>query len=201
MDMKLDSRRIRSEREKRAWSQEHLAAASGLAPRTIQRVESSGAGSYETAKAIAAVLELGVAELRAPDAEPPPRKHRFRYFAAAAAVVMAIFGLFMHTAAAGQVALSIVLTLNDARPSQHRMTLADGANGEIRLERQLRLLVNPSVTAEGVLLSIQLYEFMDDKFALVGTPKLLAFDNKQVEVSLTSTKGDVFRIEILPRKI
>jgi ribosome-binding protein aMBF1 (putative translation factor) len=48
MDMRLDSALIRQEREKRAWSQEHLAGVTGLALRTIQRIESTGSASYES---------------------------------------------------------------------------------------------------------------------------------------------------------
>ncbi len=64
MDMKLDAALIRREREKRAWSQEHLAEVTGLALRTIQRIESTGSASYDSASAIAAVFELPVAALR-----------------------------------------------------------------------------------------------------------------------------------------
>ena len=64
MDMRIDSRKIRAERETRAWSQEHLATVSGLGLRTIQRIEKTGAASFESARALAAVFEVSVADLR-----------------------------------------------------------------------------------------------------------------------------------------
>ncbi len=70
MDMKLNAALIRQNREQRAWSQEHLAEAAGLALRTIQRIESSGSASYESANAIAAVLGLPLSTLRS---EPAAR--------------------------------------------------------------------------------------------------------------------------------
>jgi transcriptional regulator with XRE-family HTH domain len=73
MDMKLKSAVIRQEREKRAWSQEHLAGVTGLALRTIQRIESTGSASYESAGAIAAVFDLPVTALRAGEVEPAAR--------------------------------------------------------------------------------------------------------------------------------
>jgi transcriptional regulator with XRE-family HTH domain len=73
MDMKLKSAVIRQEREKRAWSQEHLAGVTGLALRTIQRIESTGSASYESAGAIAAVFELPVTALRDGELEPAAR--------------------------------------------------------------------------------------------------------------------------------
>lgn len=64
MDMKVNSKRIRAEREKRAWSQEHLANVSGLGVRTVHRIENSGSASLESIKAIAAVFELEAADLQ-----------------------------------------------------------------------------------------------------------------------------------------
>lgn len=46
--MKIDPEIIRHLREERAWSQEHLAAVTGLSLRTIQRVESEANASAET---------------------------------------------------------------------------------------------------------------------------------------------------------
>lgn len=72
MDVKLNSALIRQEREKRAWSQEHLAEVTGLALRTVQRIESSGSASYDSASAIAAVFNLPVATLRYDGVETSP---------------------------------------------------------------------------------------------------------------------------------
>ena len=71
MDVQVDSDLIRSEREKRAWSQEHLAGAAGIGARTIQRIEATGIASYESVRAISAALEISVDRLRRD--EPPPR--------------------------------------------------------------------------------------------------------------------------------
>ena len=70
MDMKLSSALIRRERENRAWSQEHLAGVTGLALRTIQRIESTGSASYESASAIAAVFGVPFGALRADEVAP-----------------------------------------------------------------------------------------------------------------------------------
>lgn len=63
MEMKVDAKTIRLERERRAWSQEHLAGVSGLGLRTIQRIESNATASYESIKAIAAALNLLAGDL------------------------------------------------------------------------------------------------------------------------------------------
>ena len=61
--MQIDSARIKQLREQRAWSQEHLAAISGLSIRTIQRLETSGAASHESRLALAAAFGLDPADL------------------------------------------------------------------------------------------------------------------------------------------
>lgn len=60
MDMKLNAERIRTLREQRAWSQEHLATVAGLSTRTLQRIEAGAAASQETCMALAAALDVPV---------------------------------------------------------------------------------------------------------------------------------------------
>ena len=63
MEMKVNSQRIRDERQRRAWSQEHLAEITGLGLRTIQRIESSGGASNESIAAIASVMAIPLEQL------------------------------------------------------------------------------------------------------------------------------------------
>jgi transcriptional regulator with XRE-family HTH domain len=98
MDVQVDRELIRSEREKRAWSQEHLAAAAGIGARTLQRIEATGIASYESVRALSAALEIPVGELRSGDAAPatagaeapPPARLRFalRWVGTAVALAM-----------------------------------------------------------------------------------------------------------------
>jgi uncharacterized glyoxalase superfamily protein PhnB/DNA-binding XRE family transcriptional regulator len=59
---------IRSLRERKAWTQEHLAGAARISPRTVQRAE-EGVMSAETKAAIAGALDVPVESL-APKAGP-----------------------------------------------------------------------------------------------------------------------------------
>lgn len=70
MEVRVDSNRIKSEREKRGWSQGHLASVAGLSLRTIQRIEKTGSASFESVTALASVLAVEVADLQANDSEP-----------------------------------------------------------------------------------------------------------------------------------
>jgi len=68
VQMKIDGSRIRSLREAKAWSQEHLANAAGLSTRTVQRIEAENMASSETRLAVAAALGVPAASLMP---EPP----------------------------------------------------------------------------------------------------------------------------------
>lgn len=57
--------RLKLERLKRSWTQEHLAEAAHLSVRTVQRLESGEDPSAETLRTLAEALGVDVAELRA----------------------------------------------------------------------------------------------------------------------------------------
>lgn len=62
-EMKVDTKLIKSLREERAWSQEHLASVAGLSARTVQRLEADGNASLESKMAIAAAFGVEPARL------------------------------------------------------------------------------------------------------------------------------------------
>jgi DNA-binding XRE family transcriptional regulator len=66
---------IRQLRERRSWTQAHLAEAAGLSLRTVQRLETEHACAPETLLALAAALDVDVRTLTA-DAAPAPSPRR-----------------------------------------------------------------------------------------------------------------------------
>jgi transcriptional regulator with XRE-family HTH domain len=202
--MQIDSMRIRAEREQRAWSQEHLAEAAGLALRTVQRVENGGAASYETARALAAVLGIEVAALRPPlIAQRRATNRRAWYLGAAASTALAVaLGFFARDAIAAQVMLDVGVSIGGAEASQSQLTTSEGEGAEIRLEGQLRVILQPSINADGsVALAIQILEFTGEDFVLAATPKIFVADNDRAEIQVTSPLGRVIRLAIRPHKV
>ena len=61
--MNLDVETIRCLRRRRAWSQEALAEAARLSPRTVQRIEAGGSASLRTAGLLSAALDVPVGAL------------------------------------------------------------------------------------------------------------------------------------------
>lgn len=74
MEVRVDSNRIKSERENRGWSQGHLASVAALSLRTIQRIEKTGSASFESVTALASVFSVEVAALRVNESEPSPER-------------------------------------------------------------------------------------------------------------------------------
>lgn len=62
-EMNINGKIVRALREQKSWSQEHLASASGLSVRTVQRVEADSVASAETRLALAAALGVPVDDL------------------------------------------------------------------------------------------------------------------------------------------
>ncbi|MCF6262542.1 MAG: helix-turn-helix domain-containing protein [Xanthomonadales bacterium] len=56
--MNIASEKLKSLRQQKGWTQQHLAEVSGISLRTIQRAESSGVTSTDTIGALSAVFEV-----------------------------------------------------------------------------------------------------------------------------------------------
>lgn len=65
-DMTISSEVLIKLRKDRGWSQERLAAISGVSERTIQRIERNGECSLETKMAIASAFEISPSDLTGP---------------------------------------------------------------------------------------------------------------------------------------
>lgn len=67
--MQIDSQRLKRWRMEKHWSQEQLGEICGLNLRTIQRLESSGRGSVESVRALAAAFGVDPKELQSQDTQ------------------------------------------------------------------------------------------------------------------------------------
>lgn len=201
--MQIDASKIRAERERRAWSQEHLAEVSGLSLRTVQRVETSGAASFETARALAAVLEIPVDQLAV--RELPARAAlwvRFRYAAMAALLAAGLSLLFVRSAHAGEVLLDVGVSLDEEKLGQHQLVAPEGKSAELKLDGQIRVFINPMVTQQGaILLSMRVEEPAGNGWKEVSEPRMLVADGVEATVKVTSSKGSRFWIVVRPKRM
>jgi transcriptional regulator with XRE-family HTH domain len=193
MDMKVDSSYIKAQRARRAWSQEHLAEVSGLGLRTIQRIEKTGAASYESARSLAAVFEIDVAELRVAEPVPAPRiSVSLRPVLGVVGALVAGGALLITTSsfAADQVLMDVSVAVDsktdDPRARAARAVVEDGALvpevnnltlGDLRFE-----IVPRVQTADRVLLEVSVYERRGSEEVVVSQPRLIAVSGEAAEV-------------------
>lgn len=201
MHSRIDAAFIRAERDKRGWSQEQLAAAAGLGIRTIQRIESSGTSSGESAQCLAAVFEVPVARLLV--IVPAARRSWARYWAAAATVCVAIASslLLMSRANAADVAMWIVVTTQVTGESRMHLEVNSGRQTEIKLENDLRLLLTPTLQKDGtILLATELHEWNGHEFVLASKPRLLMNQGVETGLQLRLSGGRSAAIRIIARQ-
>ncbi len=124
------------------------------------------------------------------------RRSRF-----AAASILLAGGLgFVPSVQAGDVQVAVNLSVDSEDLGHHQLVVAEGKSGEIRLDGKVRLFVNPRVTREGrILLSMRLEEPSGAGWKKIGEPRLLVENGVQAEVSVTSPKGNAYRISIRPQ--
>jgi transcriptional regulator with XRE-family HTH domain len=222
MDMKIDSKRIRAERERRAWSQEHLATVSSLGLRTIQRIEKTGAASFESARALAAVFEVDVATLRVVRDETPradasagahpaayaaPTPPRFRIRAkpmlgTAAAALTAAGALFVATKGfADVVMLDVGVSMNDSRVEESQVVTEANDNVAFQaIDDQVRMVIVPTIQTNGIMLSTEIYVRDGAGYVLASSPKLLTANGEEAEIQLTTRDGALLRFVITPHQ-
>ncbi|HEX5128581.1 MAG TPA: helix-turn-helix transcriptional regulator [Usitatibacter sp.] len=197
MDLKIDSQGVRNERRKRGWSQEQLAAAAGLGLRTIQRLESSGIASGESAKCLAAVFEVSVAQLLVAEPAPGPSRKRVWPAAVTAVAVLASTVFAMSRASATDVAMQVFLTTGVTGKSRMNIEVASGRQTEIKLEKDVRLLLTPTIRKDGtILVSTEVYGWDGGEFRIAGKPRILLRQGSDtgLQLSLGGDRSATIRI-------
>ena len=195
MDMKIDSTYIKAQRARRAWSQEHLAEVSGLGLRTIQRIEKTGAASYESARSLAAVFEIDVAEIRVADpVVVDPRRVSLSLRQVLGVVGALVTGgallVAPSTFAADKVLMDLSVAVDsktdEAQTLATKVVVDDGKLvpevNDLKLG-DLRFSIVPRVqTPDRILLEVSIYEKRGDEEVVVSEPRLIALSGEATSV-------------------
>lgn len=193
MDMKVNPNLIKAERRRRAWSQQYLAEASGLGLRTIHRIERTGNASFESAKALAATLEVSVDDLQQVEGSGshPTSLIGSRSIAAGALFAAFVAGAALFNASsvlADRVLLDIGVTKDtEATTSTYKtqVLMEDGSDIELPMEGKFNLVVTPKLLDDGnVIVSLKLYEYDDGEYKFVREPRVLAEAGIESEVRI-----------------
>jgi len=210
MEMKINSALIKSEREKRAWSQQHLSDVTGLGLRTIQRVEATGSASYESFQAIASCLEIDVATLRMPDDSPITDRGFFRWrrgiiSASVTLFVAVVTGLSIQGALAEPILLELGVTKvqdSDTHELATEIQLESGRPYELTMDNAFKFNISATVTSnDKILISVELFDYKDDEYVLLAQPKVLTVSGKEATIELGADDGKrgYFKIMVTPQ--
>jgi DNA-binding XRE family transcriptional regulator len=208
MDMKVDPSYIRAQRERRAWSQEHLAEVAGLGLRTIQRIEKTGAASYESARSLAAVFGMDVADLRVETPTPAAALRTnvaLRPVLGVLGALVAGGALLVTTSsfAADKVLMDVTFALESPDGARALATeavvddgtLVGGVN-DVRFE-DLRFTIVPHVREGGeILLEVGVYERRGGEEVVVTEPRLVALNGEEAAVVIDAADSRTFRLSI-----
>jgi transcriptional regulator with XRE-family HTH domain len=212
MDMRIDPRVLRAERQKRAWSQEHLANATGLGLRTIQRIEAQGTASHESTSALAAVLSLPLERLMTYEPVTAQARHRPTgsrgLIGLGTAVFVGICAVLGYSfAVADDIALDVgvfVFDEGEDEPGQVAMTkllVADGDDADLEVDGVARFVIRPTVREDGlVLIAVEVLEFDGSDYVSTRSPRVLTENGREAEIVFGSDSGNVFRISVTPNE-
>lgn len=210
MEMKINSTVVRAEREKRAWSQQHLADAAGLGLRTIQRIEKNGVASYESFHAIASCLEINVSVLRVPNESPPLirgfiRSRRGIASGTIALLVAGVAALSMQRALADKILLDLGVTKvrnHDTHELATEIQLESGKPYQLTMPDAFKFNVSATLTGSGqILIAAEVFDYSNGKFILLAEPKLLVDSGEEATIELGTDDGQqgFFRIVATPQ--
>jgi len=197
MDMQINKTFLRQEREKRAWSQSHLAEVADLSMRTVQRIEHSGVASMESAKALAAALDVELAVLTAhsgltehSEQVIPLTSRRYRTWGGIGVLLAGLAALgWWSTAAAEQVMVNLSIETPGGQRSNMQLLNKIGEQGEVKLDNQLRVLISSSRQGEFLLLGTEIYDFVEGEYRLISSPSILVEDQKPASIYIASANG------------
>lgn len=190
MDMQINKEFLRQQREQRCWTQSHLAEVADLSLRTVQRIETSGISSNESAMAIAAALEIQLTDLRVQNSVEASnfssQGHRWKFVILFLATLATGVG-WWSTASAEP--LLIGLSVKSELGSQSDMQFANetGVPSEIKFDQEFRLLVTATRKGDQLLLSTEVYDYVDGAYQLLSKPAILIADNQSATIGLDTT--------------
>jgi transcriptional regulator with XRE-family HTH domain len=204
VEVRINVEFVKAERERRAWSQEQLAGASGVGLRTIQRVESSGVASNETIKALAAVFECEICDLTAQPVTTTARPWR-KPLAAGAALSVTLLAAVLIVAArarAGEILMGVTLGTSGLDTKAFKFVTREGTQSEGQIDKQLRIVLIPTNEPDDrVMINAEIYVFEDGKYTLLSRPRLLTRSGVDARIEVRSNDGQTIGIDINPRRL
>lgn len=205
MDMQLNKEILKSEREKRAWSQSHLAEVAGLSMRTVQRIERTGSASFESAKALASALDTHVEQLSAfGSATASSTYSRRSTIAARCSTIAAIsasvlLGFTWWSAAfAEPIMIDLSVSNNDRVLANVQLLNDEGEQSEMQIDGVLKVQIRSTNIEGKVKLATQIFEYTNSDYKLKAEPKIISANNETAEIHFDAENGETYQLRFTP---
>jgi transcriptional regulator with XRE-family HTH domain len=205
MDMQINKEFLRQEREQRGWTQSHLAEVADLSLRTVQRIEASGIASKESAMALASVLEKDLASLLIQKniddhLTEKAKSHSPQYlFAKLGVLFTGIMALgWWSIASANPVMINLSVQAELGNSGDMQLSNEMGKQTEILFDKQFRVLVTTSREEKYLLLSAEIYDFVEGQYQLISSPKILIEDQKTASIHLDTQASGRLELGFTP---
>jgi DNA-binding XRE family transcriptional regulator len=177
MEMRIRARAIKKLRQERAWSQQHLADASGISLRTVQRIEKTGQASPESIKALAASFGINASELvEAPSGLSHGRRRKGLAIGIPVIAGVVASWVFVATIATAEpVMLGVSFSSDGEQLADVQLLTDSGQPAEVILDNGWKVSLAPTITPEGqVRIEAKIYEQAETgDWSLVSSPVLI----------------------------
>ena len=192
MDMQINKEGLRHEREKRGWTQSHLAEVADLSLRTVQRIEANGIASKESAMALASALDITLPDLlieALPVSSASIANRRWLGIAGIISLLLVTLG-WWSAASAEQVTINLSIKSAAGDASNMQLLNEVGKQSEVTFDQQFRLLMTTKRQKDHLEIATEIYDFIDGKYQLISTPAIWVMDNEESGIHLdTKSSG------------
>lgn len=183
MDMQINKELLRQQREQRGWTQSHLAEVADLSLRTVQRIETSGIASKESAMALAAGLEIQLNNLLAQDPSLGIGQSKFRRWNLAGLLLVSLLGAgWWSAASADQIAINLSIKTPAESKSDMQIISENGQQSEVKFDGEFRLLFTATRQDKNLLIATEIYDFVEGEYKLLSTPSFLVANNQETGI-------------------
>lgn len=183
MDMHINKEFLRQQREQRGWTQSHLAEVAELSLRTVQRIETSGIASKESAMALAAGLDIQLNDLLIQKSSLDTGKAKFRRWNIVGLLLVTLLGAgWWSVASADQIAINLSIKTPANSKSDMQVLSENGQQSEVKFDGEFRLLFTATRQDKNLLIATEIYDFVEGEYQLLSTPSFLVADNQETGI-------------------
>lgn len=203
MDMQLNKELLKHEREKRAWSQSHLAEVAGLSLRTVQRLERTGSSSLDSAKALASAFDTNVEKLYRVNPAAKSGQHRASpalklstTMAICSSVLLAV--TWWSSVFAEPIMIDLAISSDDKLLANVQLLNEVGKQSEMQIDGLLKVQILPTKVDGKVRLTTHIFEYQNQEYKLKAQPEVISANKETAEIHFDTENGENYQLRFKP---